>query len=312
MTVAVELKDIDLNLLVVFNQLIRQPRVSAVAESLDLSQPAVSNALKRLRRLLGDELFVHTPKGMVPTAFAEQLAEPIAYALSAIQNTLSQHASFDPVTSTRSFTVGMTDIGEVYFMPELMQALSAEAPGVKMSTVRNTAVNLRDEMESGRVDLAIGLLPQLTAGFFQRRLFSQRYVCMFRRGHPLDKRNKKITLAEFAAAEHIVAIAAGTGHGKVDELLDHQGIKRNVRMSVPHFIAVAPTLASTDMVATVPERLAERSVKPFNLTYVPHPADLPAIGISLLWHSKVHRDAGNQWLRSLMFRLFSDGQKEAQ
>jgi len=306
----VQLKDIDLNLLVVFNQLIRQPRVSAVAESLDLSQPAVSNALKRLRRLLGDELFVHTPKGMVPTPFAEQLAEPIAYALSAIEGTLSQHASFEPLTSTRSFTIAMTDIGEIYFMPELMRALVSEAPGIKVSTVRNTAINLRDEMESGRVDLAIGLLPQLTAGFFQRRLFRQRYVCMFHQGHALDK--GKITLDEFVAANHVVAIAAGTGHGKVDELLEHQGIRRRIRLVLPHFVAVPPILAATDMIATVPERLAERCVKPFNLTYVPHPASLPPIAISLLWHSKMHRDAGNQWLRSLIFKLFADGSKDAQ
>lgn len=305
-----ELKDIDLNLLVVFNQLIRQPRVSAVAESLDLSQPAVSNALKRLRRLLGDELFVHTPKGMIPTAFAEQLAEPIAYALNAIESTLSQHSSFDPPTSSRSFTIAMTDIGEIYFMPELMGALASEAPGVKVSTMRNAAINLRDEMESGRVDLAIGLLPQLTAGFFQRRLFRQRYVCMFRRGHPLDK--GAITLDEFIAANHVIAIAAGTGHGKVDELFQHQGIRRHDRLSVPHFVAVPPILKSTDLIATVPERLAERCVDPYGLTYVAHPANLPTIAISLLWHSKMHRDAGNQWLRSLIFRLFADRSKETQ
>lgn len=305
-----ELKDIDLNLLVVFNQLIRQQRVSAVAESLNLTQPAISNALRRLRRLLGDELFVHTPKGMVPTPFAEQLVEPIAYALSAIESTLSQHASFDPASSTRRFTVALTDVGEMYFLPKLLRAVAREAPGVSISTVWNTTINLREEMESGRVDLAVGLLPQLTTGFFQRRLFSQRYVCMFRKGHALEK--KEVTLAEFLSADHVLVISSGTGHGKVDELLEHQGIRRRVKLVVPHFVAVGQVLASTEMVATVPERLAEMCISTFGLAYVPHPASLPQTSISLLWHSKMHRDSGNQWLRSLVFRLFADRGKEGE
>jgi DNA-binding transcriptional LysR family regulator len=299
-----DLKDLDLNLLIVFNELMRQPRVSAVAEALDLSQPAVSNALKRLRRALGNELFVHTPRGMRPTPFAEQIAEPIAAALSSLESTLTQHASFDPATSHRSFVIAMTDVGEIYFMPQLMSALASQAPHVNVSTVRNTAVNLRDEMEAGRVDLAVGLLPQLKTGFFQRRLFNQRYVCMFRRGHPLDR--GEMTLDDFVGAEHVVIISAGTGHGHVDELLEEQGIHRRVRLTVPHFVGVAHILHSTDLVATVPERLAERSVQPFGLTYVGHPASLPPSSISVLWHSRMHHDAGNQWLRSLMFTLFSD------
>src|SRR5258705_6822905 len=131
---------------------------------------------------------------MEPTPYARQLAEPVAYALGMIHS----------------------------------------APGVTMSTVRNTNVNLRDEMGAGHVDLAIGPLPQLKAGFFQRRLFRQRYVCMFRKGHRLDKR--KVSLAEFSSADHVVVGSEGTGHGKVDELLERSGVARNVRLTVPHFV----------------------------------------------------------------------------
>src|SRR6185436_6936040 len=127
------------------------------------------------------------------------------------------------------FTVGMTDIGEIYFLPTLMERLRRQAPGVSLSTVRNTAVNLKDEMEAGKVDLAIGLLPQLKAGFFQRRLFRQRYVCMFRKGHKLDKR--KVSLAEFGAAEHLLVVSEGTGHGKVDEVLKRSGVERRVSLT---------------------------------------------------------------------------------
>ena len=176
-----ELTDIDLNQLVVFQQLMVERRVSKVADNLGLTQPAVSNTLAKLRRQFGDDLFVRTPKGMMPTPFAEQLAEPIGYALGMIHSGLNQLSSFDAASVKRSVTIGMTDIGEIIFLPALIERLRRDAPGISLGTVRTTATNLREDMESGKVDLAIGPLPQLKAGFFQRRLFKQRYVCLFRK-----------------------------------------------------------------------------------------------------------------------------------
>jgi DNA-binding transcriptional LysR family regulator len=299
-----DLKDIDLNLLVVFNQLLIERGVSKVAVRLGLSQPAVSNALARLRKLTGDALFLRTTKGMEPTPFAQQLAEPIACALGLIHSAVNQRTSFDPATARRSFTVGMTDIGEIYFLPDLMEELAKVAPGVVMSTVRNTTVNLRDEMEAGHIDLAIGLLPQLKAGFFQRRLFRQRYVCMFRQGHALARR--RVSLAEFAQAKHVVVVSEGTGHGKVDELLERGGVARHVLLTVPHFVAVGHILQHSDLVATVPERLAQALAGPFGLAYARHPAPLPEIAINMFWHAKYQKDPANEWLRSLVFRVHAD------
>lgn len=299
-----DLKDVDLNLLVVFNRLLAERSVSKVAERLGLSQPAASNALARLRKLTGDTLFLRTASGMEPTPYAQQLAGPVGQALGLIHGAINQRTSFDPATARRAFTVGMTDIGEIYFLPKLMEELAREAPGLTLSTVRNTAVNLRDEMEAGHIDLAIGLLPQLKAGFFQRRLFQQRYVCMFRQGHPLDKR--RLSLAEFSSAHHVVVVSEGTGHGKVDELLKRGGVTRNVVLTVPHFVAVGHILQGSDMVATVPERLAQALAGPFGLTFARHPAPLPEIAINLFWHAKYHKDPANEWLRSLVFRLHAD------
>ncbi|MGZ5785255.1 MAG: LysR family transcriptional regulator [Ramlibacter sp.] len=299
-----ELEEIDLNLLLVFKQLLAERSVSRAAEALGLSQPAVSNALARLRKLLGDELFLRTPAGMEPTPFAEQMAESVTYGLGMIHSALNQRSSFEPATSTHSFVIGMTDIGEIYFLPKLMERLRRDAPGVSVSTVRNNATNLRDDMEASKVDLAIGLLPQLKAGFFQRRLFRQRYVCMFRKGHRLDKR--KVSLAEFSAAEHLLVVSEGTGHGKVDEVLKRGGVERRVSLTVPHFVAVGHILQATDLVATVPERLAQRMVEPFGLTYVTHPASLPEVAINVFWHAKFHKAPANQWLRTVVFDLFSD------
>ncbi|HWH81426.1 MAG TPA: LysR family transcriptional regulator [Burkholderiaceae bacterium] len=298
------LKEIDLNLLVVFHQLMLQRRVARVAEHLGLSQPAVSNALARLRKLLDDPLFTRSPSGMQPTPRAEQLAAPVAQALEALHGALNQRSSFAPAASERTFTVGMTDIGEIYFLPRLMDALAQASPGVAVSTVRNAAIRLKEEMEAGHVDLAIGLLPQLKGGFFQRRLFTQRYVCLFRRGHALDK--KRVSLREFSAAEHVVVVSEGTGHGRVDELLRRTGVRRTVRLTVPHFVAVGHILQHTDMVATVPERLAQVLVEPFGLAVAAHPARLPQIGIHVFWHARMHRDPSNQWLRSLVVETFAD------
>jgi len=299
-----ELHELDLNLLVVFNQMLVERRVSKVAETLGVSQPAVSNSLAKLRKLFGDELFLRTPKGMEPTPYADQLAESVSYALAMIHSGVNQRSSFEPSNARRAITIGMTDIGEIYFLPALIERLHREAPGVTLSTVRNAAINLRDELESGKVDLAIGLLPQLKAGFFQRRLFTQRYVCLMRRGHRLDKR--KLSLAEFSAAEHLVVISAGTGHGKVDELLQRSGVERNVRLTVPHYVSVGHILRGSDLIATVPERLAERLVEPFGLVSVPHPAKLPDVAINAFWHAKYHRSPANRWLRGVVFELFGD------
>lgn len=301
-----ELSEIDLNLLVLFNHLMVERRVSKVAENMGLTQPAVSNALAKLRRIFGDELFLRTPGGMVPTPFAEQLGEPVGYALGMIHSGLNQRAEFVPATLKRTITLGMTDIGEIVFLPALLERICREAPGVTLNTVRNHATNLRDDMEAGKVDLAIGLLPQLKAGFFQRRLFSQRYVCLFRKGHTLDR--PKLTLADYKTAEHLVIVAAGTGHGKVDELIQKAGIERVVRLRVPHFVSVGHILQSTALVATVPERLAFKLTTPFGLTLRTHPVKLPEAPINVFWHAKVHREPANQWLRRIVFELFGADQ----
>lgn len=299
-----QLKDVDLNLLIVFHQLFTEKSVSAVAAQLGLTQPAVSNALARLRRLMGDELFLRTARGMEPTPYAIELSAPVAHALGALHDALNRKTDFDPAASGRKFTVAMTDIGEIYFLPRLMTRLAQLAPGVTVSTVRNRETHLADALQAGQVDLALGLLPQLKSGFFQRGLFRQRYVCMFRRGHALDR--ETISVEEFAAASHVVVVAEGTGHATVDASIQRRGIARKVVLTVPHFVALGHILAGTDMVATVPERYAQACLAPFDLRYLPHPVPLPDIGINLFWHARFHKDPASIWLRNVVFELFSD------
>ncbi|HAP25626.1 MAG TPA: LysR family transcriptional regulator [Achromobacter sp.] len=298
------LKDVDLNLLVVFNELHKHGRVSAAAESLGISQPGVSNALSRLRKLLGDELFLRTSRGMVPTPYAESLAQPIADALSALQGTLNARVAFDPARSERAFVIGVNDVGETYFLPRLMRALDQVAPGVTIRTVRTTSIDVRDEMERGRMVLAMGFLPGLKGGFFQRRLFRQPYVCIFRQDHPLARSG--VSARQFRAAEHVAIVSEGTGHGVVDEVIARAGIRRRLRLTVPHFMAVGPVLQATDMIAVVPQRFADCACGPFGLAASPCPVKIPESVINVFWHARNHREAANQWLRQVVVDVFAD------
>ncbi len=307
------LADLDLKQLVLLNHLMALRSVSRVAEHMDMTQPAVSNALARLRQQFGDELFVRTSGGMAPTPLAEQMAAPVAEALNMLEAAVNPSTAFDPATLQRTLTVGMTDIGEIVFLPRLVHRLRQEAPGVQIQTVRNhTATHLREDMEAGRIDLAIGLLPQLKSGFFQRRLFNQRYVCLFRQGHPLlgpctEAKPARISLAQFKAAEHLVITSAGTGHGQVDELLQRSGIHRHTRLTVPHFVSVGHILQSTDLIATVPERLAMQLSEPFGLAWAKHPVKtLPQAPIHVFWHARMHKAPVNQWLRGVVFEVLGE------
>jgi DNA-binding transcriptional LysR family regulator len=272
-----------------------------------MSQPAVSSALGRLRSALGDELFLRTQGGMAPTPYALHLAEPVAVALDGLQQALNVRAAFDPVTSSRSFTLAMTDVGEMYFLPVLVDALTQSAPGVTLEVVSVTQASLKEDMATGRIDLAMGLLPQLQAGFFQRALFRQKYICLMRKGHPLAGKNK-LNLAAFTAAEHVRVVATGTGHGRVDVALAQQKLHRHFRLTVQHYVALGDVLSHSDLIATVPERFADRTLGPFALVKRELPVAVDESAIHQFWHSRLHRDPGHQWLRQFIWVLFGDGQ----
>jgi len=298
-----ELNEIDLNLLIVFDRLMREGRVSRVAETLGMSQPAVSHALRRLRILLDDELFLRQPQGMAPTPYAQQLATPLAQALQTLQEALNVRASFDPATSRRCFSLAMTDVGEIYFLPVLMDHLAAVAPGVTLRAVAVGDPGLPEDMAAGRIDLALGTLPRLQTGFFRQTLFRQGYVALMREQHPLA-RYAAISAARYRRATHVRVVSAGTGHGVVEDALDRLGIDRQVALTVPHYVALGQVLAHADLVATVPERFAERVCGPFGLRARPLNLSLPESEIAQHWHNHLHRDPGHQWFRTRVADLF--------
>lgn len=300
----IRLKDIDLNLLVVFQLMYRERKTGVVAEQLGLTQPAVSNALARLRLALNDELFERTARGMRPTPFADNIAESVGYALTTLQDGLNYEERFDPATSDRTFCIGMTDLGEIYILPRLMAYLAKHAPNLSITTVRNQDHSLKEDLEVGMADLAIGLLPQLEAGFYQRRLFDQDYVCLLRKNHPLAE--KPLELADFANFEHIIIEAQGTGHCNVEKELTKNGVTKLCKLKLAHFTSAPYIVAETNLVATVIEKLALQTAAHFDLVVKPHPADMPSLQINMFWHRRYHQDSGNVWLRNVIFELFSE------
>ncbi len=300
----IRLQDIDLNLLVVFQLMYRHRKTGLVAEELEITQPAVSNALARLRLVLHDELFERTARGMRPTSFADSIAESVGYALSTLQDGLNYEQRFEPASSDRSFCLSMTDLGEIYLLPPLIAYLAEHAPGITVTTVRDQGRSLKDDLETGSVDLAIGLLPQLEAGFYQRRLFDQKYVCLIRKGHRFAKGT--LTLKRFSQGQHLIIEAQGTGHGRVEKLLSKSGITRISSLRIPHFMSAPFIVAETDLIATVTEKLALQTVDKLGLIIKEHPVNIPPARINMFWHRRFHQDQGNVWLRNLIFELFSE------
>ncbi|MGF6272466.1 DNA-binding transcriptional LysR family regulator [Massilia sp. UYP11] len=305
----IEAHDIDLNLLSVFHEVYRERQISSAARRLGLSQSAVSNALARLRRSFGDELFVRTASGMQPTPLASQMAEPIGAAMVQVALALNQRSRFEPGSSNRRFMLAMTDVGEVYFMPTLIERCRQLAPHVEISSVRVATLSLKEEMEGGRVDLAVGPFEDVSEALYQRHLFRQPFVAMFRKGHPLAR--GELTLERFVAAEHLLVDAADSPYDRVNAALARAGVGQaahgpGIRYRVPHFTAVPYIVSTSDLVVTVPQKLAERAAAPFGLEWATPPLDLPPLQTNIFWHRRFNQDPGSQWLRGLLADVFAE------
>lgn len=189
-------------------------------------------------------------------------------------------------------------------MPVLVELLGQRAPGVQVSTVRASTIDLKQEMEAGRVDLAIGAFETVSTALYQRRLFQQPYVSMFRKGHSLGEGTP--TLKRFLAARHLIVSSLESPYDRINQMLDKAGVRAATQFQVPHFTAVPYIVASTDLVVTVPHKLAERAVVPFDLAFIKPPLRLPSLQTNMFWHRRFHQDAGNLWLRGVIAAKFGD------
>jgi DNA-binding transcriptional LysR family regulator len=296
--------DIDLNLLHVFYAVFETKNVSLAADRLHLSQSAASHAISRLRKQLGDPLFVRTAGGMQATPFAEQLAKPIGEALDSLRNSVRSAREFEPATSRRRFKIYLSDIGQVLFLPRLLGHLKAHAPG---TTLKVPPVPVRDAhlaLESGEVDLAVGHFNTLVAGFHQKKLFRERYVCVVRKGHP--NFNDGMSVPAFEAGDHAVADSSGMAHDLLERALARHGIRRSLRLVVPEFMVLPLIIEHSDLLVVMPSRLADRFAQLIPLQILPLPVNVSSYDIQIYWHERYHHDPANRWLRAALAELFAD------
>src|ERR1019366_5226072 len=311
----VNIRNIDLNLFVVLEALIREQSVTRAADRLGLSQPAVSAALKRLRQQLGDPLLVRTRGGMLPTPRAEQIFSSIAQSLESIQNVLQNGPSFAPERAQRSFSVMMSDIGEIVYLPRLIQRLHRAAPGVRLTVRRLARPRIYEELASGRIDLAVGWVDR-PSDLCRDDLFKEDFVCIVRPGHP--RVGRRLTLSQFNSEWHLVVGRHDAGSemffrstdGNLEQELADSVRQRKIAMLVPHFLAVPNIIANTDLLCVVPRQLGQVYVDYGQVRIVALPIKCDSFEVSQFWHKRFDADQGNMWLRGMIHGLFR-GSNEA-
>ncbi|MCA0242102.1 MAG: LysR family transcriptional regulator [Proteobacteria bacterium] len=292
------IKDFDLNLLHVFAAVHAARSVSRAAEALGLSQPAVSNALTRLRLALHDPLFTRVTGGVAPTPKADQLARQVEAALRQLDVALRESDSFDAARSQRRFVVHMSDIGADEFLPQLMAAIGREAPGVRVEAVQLPADAIAPALEEGRLDLAFGYLPTL-AGTESAPLLQERYVLLLRRGHPLAgglPRRAAPAHDQRAALEKLDFVLVAS-HAEPARALHLLGLQPRIRLTLPHFMVVPPILAATDLALILPSRPAERFAALHGLQVIDAALGLPPFTVAMHWTWRSAHDPGHRWLR---------------
>ena len=291
----------DMRLLAVFEEVYKTRSVTRAAANLDIPQTSVSQALGRLRRQFNDQLFVRTSEGMVPTPHAADLLQPLQQALALLRTATQQRVVFDPTSSVRHFRLSMTDVSHLEFLPRLIRRVTKVAPAIHIEVLR-IAPDTRRLLEGGESDLAVGFMPELEAGFYQQKLLEQGFACVVRKNHP--RVDKRMTMSLFKRERHVAITAPGTGHELLERQLSRTGVQRQLALSLPTLPGLGNLLAQSDLIATVPERVAQMLVRIAAVKALPPPFELPVFAIKQHWHERFHHDPANQWLRSIIAELF--------
>jgi DNA-binding transcriptional LysR family regulator len=291
------LSSFDLNLLVVFDVLLAERSVTRAAARLGLSQPAVSNALSRLRDALGDPLFVRTPQGMAPTPRALAFEGPLRLALDRVAGALAGDVTFDPGTSRRSFVLAATDYVQFVLLPPLIRRLEREAPGIVLTVQPVLQRHPWHELEAGAIDLSLSAARAVPKGLHRRWLFRDRVVCIVRRDHPRARGG--LTLDRYLSLSHVEALPVGA-QGLADEVLATRGHVRRIAVTVPHFLVAPHVVLTTDYVFTLAARIATPIAESYPLRALPLPFEMPEIRVSAHWHERVQGDPAHRWLRQVI------------
>lgn len=289
---------IDLNLVRVFVAIFETRSVSLAAARLCVAQPTVSYGLATLRRTLQDPLFARTRQGMIPTTHAKQVYREFTGALSRIDGVVEDSQNFSPGSSRRRFSLAMSDIGELVFLPPLLPGFMREAPHAQLEIVEASVPDLARRLATGAVDAAVGNLPALAGETRSHTLFEEWYVCLLSNHHSTV--GKELTPEVFAAAKHVWVATIMSGHNRVEEALQEHGIQRRIALQLPHFAILAKLIATTDLVVVLPSRVAKllSSYEPLRSLKLPVP--IPRFEVRLYWHEQGDQAPANVWLRKVL------------
>ncbi|RFU48898.1 LysR family transcriptional regulator [Paraburkholderia sp. DHOC27] len=304
------MSELDLNLIPYLVALEEARNVSRAAQRLGVSQPRVSTALGRLREYFDDPLFVRTARGMEPTPRALALIPAAREALMRIEHGMLDAQAFDPANTTHTFSVALSDVGELLFLPRLLQCFAQRAPYANLRSVSLPPAQIERGLEAGEVDLAVGYFPALAGNnFFQQRLFTHRFICLMRSDHPLA--HEPLTLAQFIACGHAVVRAEGRSQEVLEQFLEKKRVRRRAVLETSHYMSLPFILARTDLIATVPYAVGFAYVSEHpSIRLVEPPLELPRFDLRQHWHRKSHNDPRASWLRSVIAELFNDATEE--
>ncbi len=296
-----DIRNVDLNLLVIFDAMARLRSVVRTGEAVGLSQPATSAALARLRAVFDDALFVRAGAEMRPTPRAQALAPVVRRVVQTIQSEVLTRATFEPGQADRSFTILTPDIGEVAFLPGVLRRLRQEAPGVRLKALTRPRQAAAEALESGEADLAVGFFPDLQkAGFFQQALFKTSYACIACASSTVA--GARMTLRQYLAARHVVVRPDGREH-TLERYLEDKGHRRHITLEMSHFTSLMAILPGSDLIATVPQDLAAFASRHVALREIELPFRPPVIQVQQYWHRRMQDDPANRWLRSLFYEV---------
>lgn len=288
------LERIDLNLFVVFEAIYRERSVTRVAQLLHLTQPAVSNALGRLRRDFDDQLFVRTPQGMQPTPVAENVIGDVRRALGLLQKSMGAAARFDPRSSEKHFRLGLNDLGQTLWLPRLYQSVQQQAPRVSVSTFYASRERAVEALKAGDLDLLVDSPNVNARELEQQRVASLRYVVTMRPGHPLA--GDALSLEAYLAAEHVHVSGRPRGRGHVDIALHASGLRRRSPVRVQYYSAARALVACSDLLWTVPEVVITDTGWPM----LEVPLAIDPLVLNLYWTRGAQDDPANRWMRQLL------------
>lgn len=295
----------DLNLFVVLDAIYSQGNITRASQALNLSQPALSHALSRLRGMFNDPLFVRQGAVMAPTAFTRSIIGQVRQGLQLFEASLQTDQSFDPRQTQRHFQVGLRDVFEATMLPPLMQMIALQAPGLTISSVRVDRHEIETELSNGGLDMVLEVPLPLSGNIRQQRVWRDRLIVMSRQAHPAIRKSPKFNLniEQYLAQQHVLVSSRKQGVGLEDVELNREGLRRQIVLRCQHYFAACRVVSETELLLTMPEQYAKIVNAQFNNRILPFPLATPAIDAHLYWHASTDNDPASAWLRQQFIAL---------